>query len=391
MCGLKKNAILTVKMQVNIGTFQSIKILMLPLIWKDAPHVLNIMLRQPKNADVIKMGQELFDTCPNIALMVNKKGVVLTGNKALSDRLGCDIDKIKNNILYHFFPANVAIGRKKAIEKAFLTRNSVCYRDINNQRHFNHLVTPLKGSRGDYSYAIIFSSDVTDNIQNENTVKLLSGTLLTAIDAERKKIACDLHDECSQLLSVIGMGLNASIDLLPTDADQVKRMLRDYLNAIERLSAKIRFISSNLYPDLIDILGIVPAIEWYLDMFFKNISVITCIFKNNFTQKSLGEEIDIILYRIIQEGVSNIIKHAHATKIIISLLETDTTIALTIQDNGIGFTKKKIFPPTDSDPKGIGLLIMQQRIASIGGRLEIETAAGKGTTLRAIIDRSEKG
>ncbi|MBU0992090.1 MAG: PAS domain-containing protein [Proteobacteria bacterium] len=386
MRGLKKGAEMNIRIRSKNGQLKLFRALMSRISWNGPRHyVLNILRNEPEDTNAMAICQKVLNAYPYIALLINEDGHILCGNKILADRFGCDISEILNHTIYDYLPADVARARKQKVDKAIAIGQAISYQDYNNKLYLDHFISPIKDANGKFSTVAIFIKDITGYVQAENAIKALSRKLITAIEEERKKIACDLHDECSQLVSVISMGLTSFRETLPEDLPQIKSVLTDYLKIIERLGLKIRRISSGLHPDMIDNLGLVPAIKWYIETFFKNTPGILYEFKTNYKDKNLGNGMDIVLYRIIQESLSNILKHAHARQIRIILNKTDKAIILVIQDDGTGFDIKDIFHPNDDKKDCMGILIMRERAASIGGKLLIGTAPGKGTTVKIII------
>lgn len=325
--------------------------------------------------------RKLLDAYPDIALLLDREGNVLAGNQFLSKRLGYDIADIEKKSIFNFFPEDVAAGRKTAMEKAISTGKSIFYQDFNKQKFFEHHITPIEDTRNNTTKFVVFTRDITHHVHAEESVKLLSRKLMSTIEEERKKIACDLHDKCAQLVTLISMGLMSLKEALPEKMGTSKSILSNCLKLIEELGDKIRTISSGIHPDMIDNLGLAPAIEWYLETYFKNIASIHYEFRTNCKDKNLGQGIDIVLYRIIQESLNNVIRHARARNVIILLEAENRIVRLKIQDDGVGFTLEEALPFKKGEGIGMGLLSMRERAASVGGRLLIQTAPGKGTAV----------
>lgn len=339
----------------------------------------------------LEICQRLLDAHPDIALMIEKEGRIIAGNRFLCTGLGCDLTDILNKSIFDFFPEEVAKKRKAAVESAVSTGNSLFYRDCNNNRFFEHHITPLRDPQGDITCLAVFTRDITHHAHAEESVKLLSWKLMSTIEEERKKIACDLHDKCGQLVTVVSMGLHSLKEGLPEEMEGTKLLLANCIRLIAELGDKIRTISSGIHPDMIDNLGLAPAIEWYLETYFKNIAGIHYEFKTNCKDKNLGHGIDIALYRIIQESLNNVIRHARARNVLILLEAENRVVRLKIQDDGVGFTLEEALPFKKGEGVGMGLLSMRERAASIGGRLLIQTSPGKGTAVIVTLSVRKEG
>jgi signal transduction histidine kinase len=159
--------------------------------------------------------------------------------------------------------------------------------------------------------------------------------------------------------------------------------LRDKIAAMvpraERLIETTQTISSALRPGVLDDLGLVAAIEWLAADFEKRTGL-TCVATLPAADIALDLALAVALFRIVQEALTNVIRHAKASRVEIRLRKTEDTLALEVEDNGLGIT-----PPQLADPKSLGLLSMRERAAAFGGTVEIRSEAGRGTTLRVCM------
>jgi signal transduction histidine kinase len=138
-----------------------------------------------------------------------------------------------------------------------------------------------------------------------------------------------------------------------------------------------RKLTSELYPVVLDTLGLVPAVSWYSDLILKpkKIKVLSNI--DDFVE-SFSSEYKLSLFRIIQESFHNIIKHASATEVEIELKKLDGSIRLTIKDNGVGFDFEQVKRKKD---EGIGIMLMKERALSLAGQFEVKSGLNRGTKI----------
>jgi signal transduction histidine kinase len=216
----------------------------------------------------------------------------------------------------------------------------------------------------------------------EDRSRLLTRRLIHATEESRKQLARDLHDEFGQSLAALHLDLNALWKSLPEGTDEQKKRVDGIIDSIEQLGDKIRNISSELRPDLLDDLGLVPTLEWYVEDYRKKLSDFNIHFQVAGLRKRLSSELELIIYRIFQECMNNILKHAQATEVNITLAYSHPNVIFTVRDNGVGFDHNA---PTD----GIGLLGMQERAVSVKGNVDIHTAKDKGTTIRVELPVTE--
>lgn len=212
-------------------------------------------------------------------------------------------------------------------------------------------------------------------LKNEMREQLLC-KVLSAQEEERKRVARELHDEAGQALTAIMMDLAQLRDSLPGDATQaIERVSRSRLVAEQTLDY-LRKLIYELRPEVLDELGLVAAIRSYV----KNRIQVENM-KVNLTFRKLHERlppaIETTLFRVIQEAITNITRHSHATVLDIEIEAKDSAIIGTIKDDGIGFDVEMAL----ASGKSFGLRGMRERVVIVGGELEIESKVGQGTRL----------
>ena len=203
--------------------------------------------------------------------------------------------------------------------------------------------------------------------------------VVEAQEVERARLARELHDETGQALTSILLGLKSLEDRVDSDDGHVAvSELRDLVVATLQ---DVRRLAVELRPAALDDFGLVPAIERLRD---------TVSEKGDFSvdvQSSLGDdrlsaETETALYRIVQEALTNVLKHADASRVTVRLSKTETDAALVVQDDGKGFELDNV------RDGGLGLIGMRERVALLGGRLTVESSEGAGTMLTAQVPLS---
>jgi signal transduction histidine kinase len=222
--------------------------------------------------------------------------------------------------------------------------------------------------------------------KNRKKIESLLGLIMTSQEEERKRIARELHDEPLQNLSVILMQLTQFKQLKnkPTD-DQINNLL----NLLLKINHDIRLIIQNLRPTVLDDLGLISAIRWILENHLRPYNIDYYFdYDNNLEDVRFNSIIEINIYRIIQEAVSNICKHSQAQNVHIKFIVKKQKIIINIIDNGIGFDVNKVLNKDVSiktDLKGIGLLGMYERVALLDGNITINSTLNKGTEITITI------
>ena len=230
--------------------------------------------------------------------------------------------------------------------------------------------------------------DITERRQVEDEIRHLSRRLINGIEEEKKKLAVDLHDEFGQTLTALHMGTEALQDSLPAELKDQKKRCRALIALIEQLGDNIRKICSELRPDMIDHLELIPTFKWYINDFANRWQDIQFDFQAIGFKKRLAPEVEIVLYRILQEGMHNIVKHANAKHVRLNLTYSHPKVIFTIKDDGVGFEQSERARQLESEKRGIGLLGMQERVASVGGNIKIRSRKGQGTVIRIEIPNS---
>jgi PAS domain S-box-containing protein len=217
----------------------------------------------------------------------------------------------------------------------------------------------------------------------------LSTRLLSVQEDERKRITRDLHDQCGKNLTALRFGLEKFQKALP-DERRARDTFEDVLGLIRRLGDDIRNIASDLRPDTLDHFGLIPTLEWYINKLSSRIPEIRIDLQISGFKRRLSPETEVVLYRVIQEGLTNVLKHAEARNVKILLTYSHPRVILTMRDDGKGFAEKKVLSPSRIGKGGIGLLGMRERVSSLGGMINIMSEKGKGTLIRIEVPGSEK-
>jgi PAS domain S-box-containing protein len=220
--------------------------------------------------------------------------------------------------------------------------------------------------------------------QSYNEIRRLTEHLQNIREEERANIAREIHDELGQQLTVLKMdvrGLNKKLS--PTDGP-IKQKIADIIDLLDATVKSVRRISSELRPNLLHNLGLVAAMEWHLNEFEKR-SGIEVIFNKSKKELKLPDSIKNGLFRIFQESLTNISRHANANTIKVAINQKNQKITLSIEDDGQGFEIEKI-----ATKQTFGILGMKERSQMMGGNYEIRSRPGKGTTVIVAVPNHVK-
>lgn len=204
--------------------------------------------------------------------------------------------------------------------------------------------------------------------------------LISVQEEERRRIARELHDEIGQVLSAIMMELSRTVESLPAEATVAREKLEKSRVIAAQSLAELRRMIYDLRPEVLDQLGLVPALRSYIRnrLEEQNIQVNLSI---QGLKDRLPSQMEITLFRVVQEAVTNILRYAKATVVDIDLTATESAVTVTVKDNGQGFDVDKTLRSTES----WGLRGIRERASVINGELTIESKAGQGTRLQLRI------
>ncbi|HEY6837367.1 MAG TPA: PAS domain-containing protein [Geobacteraceae bacterium] len=233
--------------------------------------------------------------------------------------------------------------------------------------------------------------DVTERVkaeeelrESQEQLRSLSAHLQAAREMERAAIAREIHDELGQMLAALQFNVSVVAGGLREDqtflADQVASMAQ----LIEESVKTVQRISSELRPVMIDDLGLAAAMEWQAKEFERR-SGLTCELVTSLKSDDVGREVATAVFRIFQESMTNVLRHAHATRVEVSLIEKRGRLELAIRDDGRGISREEL-----RNPLSFGLVGMRERVVTLGGRIRIWGARNKGTVVVVRIPVARK-
>lgn len=262
------------------------------------------------------------------------------------------------------------------------------------ERWFQMRVKPLKGARG----VVISHTDISEQVrlarslerhvllldEKREELEFLSGKLIQSQEQERRRIACDLHDDFNQRLA----GLAVDLEMLERGPAEIPESVSERLSEIReqlgRLSDDLHGLAYTLHPSLLEHIGLEAAIQEHVAQFAKRTGL-PVTFTAREVPESLSPDLATCLFRVMQESLQNVSKHAQTTDVTVKLSGSPKGIGLSVRDTGKGF---------DMDGKarerdGLGLVSMQERVRLLGGLLRIHSKLGGGTKVCAWIPRSQ--
>jgi two-component system sensor histidine kinase UhpB len=244
---------------------------------------------------------------------------------------------------------------------------------------FESITNWIFDDKGHPQRAVIISRDITRRKETEETLRSLPKLIREAQEAERRRVARELHDSVIQILSAVKFRLQAVEEQLADDHPPAWRNTLKTKANLEKAIQEVRRISRNLRPSELDDLGLAPALRSLCSEFGERTGVSVDLSISRLPQ-AVPDDIELNLYRIIQEALGNIEKHSRATHVSLRLSRDASQLRAAIRDNGRGFDP--LAPRArKAKPPGMGLVDMRERAALLGGRCQLHSAPGAGTEI----------
>lgn len=360
---------------------------------RDMPPPLHTKQRPEEEPGGLSLAEQIYTCLVETALAglyLQREGRIVFCNRRFSEMFGCTKDEIiGHDAMLLFRQADSATdvgmndsplhGNRVSGEEVVkgITRDG---NEIWLQRNLAQLDCPGE--------SIVLGSviDITGQKHTENALRqsrfelqVLSEKLLQAQESERKRIAMDLHDSVGGSISAIKVGMEHALleygNRLPQSVDRYfHAAIRQLCDAID----EVRVISMNLRPPMLDDLGLAVTIDWVIRRFRLACPEVAVKKRFEVEETRLSDTLKVAIFRVIQESLNNIARHAQASKVDIELLNTGNGITLSVEDDGKGF-----LPDAALSDQGCGLSGMRGRVQLTSGRLAIESRPGAGTLVRA--------
>ncbi len=283
---------------------------------------------------------------------------------------------------------NVAVPA--AIENGQWVGESMVRGSAGREIHTSQVIIAHRGADGQTDCFSTILRDISERVQTEQALResqdelrQLSGLLVSIQEDERRRIALDLHDGLGQSLSLIKFAVeNTAAQVAAGATDAALESLHQTIPRLREALHEVRRVSSELRPSILDDLGILPTLSWFFREFELVYGHITVEKALHISENEVPASLKITLYRVIQEATSNIVKHASADRMQISLHRADDVLHLLVKDNGNGFDPATVvFRPGKC--RGLGLVSMKERVRLSGGHYRLESSLGTGTSIQA--------
>jgi len=328
--------------------------------------------------------RELFENAKDAIYVHDLQGTYLSINRAAEKLSGYS----REEIIGHNFKEFVAPEHAKYVRDSF-------WRKLAQQGETTYEVeviakdgrrVPIEiSSRAIYDKGELvgvqgMARDITERKLAQDALQMFSRQLIEAQEDERRRIARELHDQIGQILTAVKMNLHSVQRLC--EGPEAGSYVKDNIEAVDQALRLVRDLSVDLRPPILDDLGLTTALRWYVDRYTKrtglSVDVLIDLPDEN---ERFSRELETACFRIAQEALTNVVRHAEATQVIVRLTRDADALLLTVKDDGIGFDVERLRTRAPRVAT-LGLISMQERAHAAGGTIELDSAPANGTEIR---------
>jgi len=229
--------------------------------------------------------------------------------------------------------------------------------------------------------------DITDQARSEEDLRRLTQELMRARDDDRRHMARELHASAGQSLAALKMSLGRLRGELPEKEEWVHELLNSAIELADGAIREVRTVSYLMHPPMLDEAGLASALRWYADGFAKRSGIQVCVeVPQDFGRHS--QEIETTVFRIVQEALTNVHRYSGSRTATIRLEAAKGKIRAEVRDEGCGLPSVAQVAGSRT-PLGVGIASMRERVKQLNGIFEIESAPGRGTTVRVMLPTTE--
>ena len=323
-------------------------------------------------------------TRSDLTLYVNQQYLEMYGFQSVDEVIGHSIGE-------QWSPACRAMVVERARQRSLGLPVPARYEAVGQRKDgslFPVEVAIAKVDLSDGEASVGFLTDITERQQAQEDrqrsfeqLRALAARLQSVREEERKRLAREIHDQLGQALTAIKLDISLLVRALPAENGSLSRMPSPLLQLVDETIERVRRISTELRPGMLDDLGLAATVEWAAEEFGARTGT-RCLLDLLPEQCAIDSETATAVFRIFQETLTNVARHANASEVKVRLADEDGDLMLEVHDNGRGIGADEL-----SSGKSLGILGMRERALLLGGTLSITGGPGKGTTVRVRIPR----
>jgi PAS domain S-box-containing protein len=357
-----------------------------------------VAIQYKRDEERLRASEEKFrliaENARDLIVIVDTSGRWLYNNPSYQRLLGDPDALTGTNIFDSVYPEDRARVREE-FEEMVRTGVGHCFefRIVSKNgeiRYFQSEGSPIGDASGKVTAVVGVSRDITERKRNENELRIstaqlqaLSRRLVELQESERRQLSRELHDRIGQSLTALNINLDVLKKTLASYSNnEVDLRLEDSVGLLESTMEAVENVMSELRPPMLDDHGLGAALDWHARNFSRRTGIAVAVRASGPAVRP-APQIEIALFRIAQEGLNNVAKHASARRVEIALSHTNEECVMSVRDDGIGFDD--VADISDKPKPGLGMVTMRERAQAVDGRFEVQALAGRGTQLTVRI------
>ena len=339
--------------------------------------------------------RELFENAKDAIYVHDLQGTYLSINRAAEKLSGYS----REEIIGHNFKEFVAPEYVRYVRDSFwkkLAQQGETTYEVDVMAKDGRRVPIEVSSRAIYENGVLvgvqgMARDITERKLAQDALQMFSRQLIEAQEDERRRIARELHDQVGQILTAVKMNLHAVQQFC--QGSEAGPYVKDNIEAVDEALRLVRDLSVDLRPPILDDLGLTTALRWYVDRYAKRTGLsVDVVIDLPDDHERFSRELETACFRIAQEALTNVVRHAKATQVVVRLNRDGYMLFLSVKDDGLGFDVERLRKRAQPVAT-LGLVSMQERAHAAGGIIEIDSAPANGTEIRFTVplDASASG
>ncbi|MEE8553541.1 MAG: PAS domain S-box protein [Desulfobacterales bacterium] len=327
-----------------------------------------------------EMARVLLNASTDAVVLLDHQGIILDVNSTCAQRFHKSVDEMQGSCIWDLFLPEVTVQRKANVKKVFESGKPVRMVDERQGIWNDNSIYPVCDSRGAITRVAVFARDITDHKRTEEHIHALTQQLMKAHEDERQMISRELHDRIGQDLSMLKIGFDTLFDGHPEVHPGMRQRISELTKTLHGSIMAVRDLAYDLRPPSLDQLGLARTIFQYCEDFSEKTGLSVDFNAAGMDDLRLDFDTEINMYRLVQEGLININKHADARQATIRLVASFPNIILRIEDDGRGFNVEDRLVAI-SNKKRMGLRSMGERVGLLEGKMRIQSRPTEGTKI----------
>jgi PAS domain S-box-containing protein len=349
--------------------------------------IIHDVTEHKRSQETRQLLSSIVESSTDAIISFNADGKIMSWNSGAEKMFGYGVDEMKGHDISVFLPPDTALESAplfQVLEKGEGIRfETVRLKKDGSPIDVSIISSPVKNEKGEVVGVASIVRDITDRKRADQMRNQLLQTLVITQEEERRRLSLELHDQMGQSLAALMLGLKSLGDSgdLSASANDRLQQLQALTN---QLAQEVHTLARNLRPTALDDLGLPTALANYVEEWSERSQVAADFHSNGLLARRLPPHIETAVYRIVQEALTNILKHTRSTNVSVIVEYRGGRVLTIVEDNGGGFDVEKVLRNPVGERR-LGLLGMQERVTLLGGSLKIESTPSSGTTVLASI------